>query len=103
MSVLRIFDSFKLPTDPDLSPITSPSTADKTTVDEVLNFIHKSKLLKSLPDEIYPRLIMSNKSGPNGPAIMACVHDHLALRKMPRVYVACYRMFKMGSNLDSID
>jgi hypothetical protein len=83
LSVLRLIEEFRCKPEYLVDTIISNSNAKHEVLSEILEYIRgKPRILKVLPKEIGdPRLVLSNKAGPNGPASITCLQDLAALRQ----------------------
>jgi len=82
LSVLRLIEEFRCKPKFLTDTITSESTAKQDVLSQITEYIRsKPRILKVLPKELMePRLLLSNKAGPNGPAAITCLQDLKALR-----------------------
>jgi len=84
MSLWRCIEVFRVSPSYDTTSITSPSTAEKSTIDEIIAWLPTWDGLKALPKELpRSRILMSNKAGPNGPATATAFRDRTGLSLDP--------------------
>lgn len=82
MSALRLIEEFRCKPKYLVSTITADSDAKQDLLNEITAYIRGNpRILKVLPKELMePRLVLSNKAGPNGPASITSLQDLAALR-----------------------
>jgi predicted transcriptional regulator len=82
LSVLRLIEEFRSKPKYSVDTIIAPTKAKIDNLDEIKAYIRSNpRILKVLPKEpMEPRLFLSNKAGPNGPASITCLQDLTALR-----------------------
>jgi hypothetical protein len=82
MSVLRLIEEFRCKPDYSVDTITAESSAKIDILNDISDYIRgKPWVFKLLPKSLgEPRLVLSNKAGPNGPASITCLKDLQALR-----------------------
>lgn len=82
MSVLRLIEEFRCKPDYSISTITAESIAKLDILNDISDYIRsKPWIFRLLPKSLgKPRLVLSNKAGPNGPASITCLKDLQALR-----------------------
>lgn len=82
MSVLRLIEEFRCKPDYSVCTITAESSAKVDVLSDISDYIRSRPwLFRLLPKQLgEPRLVLSNKAGPNGPASITCLKDLTALR-----------------------
>jgi hypothetical protein len=93
LSVFRIIESFRSKPEYKVDTIITESTSDKGLVDEISDYIRNWSQLSKVPKLKPPRLVMSNKAGPNGPATISAIKDLTALRSEPGLLSSINEMF----------
>lgn len=85
MSVLRLIEEFRCKPDYSVVSITTESSAKVDVLNDISDYIRRKPwIFRLLPKELGdPRLVLSNKAGPNGPASITCMKDLQALRSDP--------------------
>lgn len=79
-TVMRIIELFRCKPRYSVNTITDYSTADENLLEEIIEFIKNWSFLRRMPKLGPSHLVMSNKSGPNGPATISALKDLAALR-----------------------
>jgi hypothetical protein len=97
-SVIRIIESFRCEPEYLVNTITDESTADENLIDEISSYIQTWSQIKKIPDLEPSRLVMSNKSGPNGPATINALKDLTALREEPMLIRSISEMMMKTSS-----
>jgi hypothetical protein len=82
LSVWRVTESFRLKIDEDLSSITDPGVDTMYPIlDQFKEFLRTWSGLSLLKDNPFPpRLVLSNKAGPNGPATLSAMKDLYSIK-----------------------
>jgi hypothetical protein len=80
LSIVRIWEEFRLTPEYLTDTITNESSANKELIADICSFIDTWPGINILPELKPGNFVLSNKAGPNGPATLSCLKDLAALR-----------------------